>query len=106
MAWIYLIIAGIFEVVWSTMMKLSHGFSILSYSILTIVGMILSFAGLIIATKHLPISIAYPIWTGIGAVGSVLVGVFLFHENLNWFTLLFVALLIVGIIGIKITSGE
>lgn len=106
MAWIYLIIAGIFEVVWSTMMKLSHGFSILSYSILTVVGMILSFAGLIIATKHLPISIAYPIWTGIGAVGSVLVGVFLFHEDLNWVTLLFVGLLIVGIIGIKITSGE
>ncbi|GAA3627518.1 multidrug efflux SMR transporter [Lactobacillus hamsteri] len=106
MAWIYLIIAGIFEVVWSTFMKLSHGFSILSYSILTIVGMILSFAGLIIATKHLPISIAYPVWTGIGAVGSVLVGIFLFHEDLNWITLLFVGLLIVGIIGIKITSGE
>lgn len=106
MAWIYLIVAGIFEVVWSTMMKLSHGFSILSYSILTVVGMILSFAGLIIATKHLPISIAYPIWTGIGAVGSVLVGIFLFHEDLNWITLLFVGLLIVGIIGIKITSGE
>lgn len=106
MAWIYLIIAGIFEVVWSTFMKLSHGFSILSYSILTVVGMILSFAGLIIATKHLPISIAYPVWTGIGAVGSVLVGIFLFHEDLNWITLLFVGLLIVGIIGIKITSGE
>ncbi len=68
--------------------------------------MILSFAGLIIATKHLPISIAYPVWTGIGAVGSVLVGIFLFHEDLNWITLLFVGLLIVGIIGIKITSGE
>lgn len=106
MAWIYLFFAGIFEVVWSTLMKLSHGFSNLFYSILTVIGMILSFTGLIIATKHLPISIAYPVWTGIGAVGSVLVGIFLFHENLNWLTLLFVGLLIISIIGIKITSGE
>lgn len=106
MAWIFLFIAGIFEVVWSTCMKFSHGFSVLSYSILTIVGMIISFAGLILATKHLPISIAYPAWTGIGAVGSVLVGIYLFHENLNWVTLLFVALLIISIIGIKVTSGE
>lgn len=106
MAWIFLFIAGIFEVVWSTMMKLSHGFSVLSYSILTIIGMIISFAGLIVASKHLPISIAYPVWTGIGAVGSVLVGIYLFHENLNWVTLLFVGLLIISIIGIKITSGN
>ena len=106
MSWICLIIAGLFEVFWSTMMKLSQGFSNLFYSFLTIVGMILSFAGLIFATKHLPISIAYPVWTGIGAVGSVLVGIFLFHENLNGFTLLFVGLLIIGIVGIKLTSGE
>lgn len=106
MDWIFLFIAGIFEVVWSTMMKLSHGFSVLSYSILTIIGMIISFAGLILATKHLPISIAYPVWTGIGAVGSVLIGIYLFHENLNWVTLFFVALLIISIIGIKVTSGE
>lgn len=83
MSLICLIIAGLFEVFWSTMMKLSQGFSNLFYSFLTIVGMILSFAGLIFATKHLPISIAYLVWTGIGAVGSVLVGIFLFHKNLN-----------------------
>ena len=76
MAWIYLIIAGIFEVVWSTCMKLSDGFHNILFAFLTVVGVILNFAGLIIATKHLPISIVYPVWTGIGAVGSVLVGIF------------------------------
>ena len=87
MAWIYLIIAGIFEVVWSTCMKLSDGFHNILFAFLTVVGVILNFAGLIIATKHLPISIVYPVWTGIGAVGSVLVGIFLFHENLNLWTI-------------------
>ncbi|MBU3828316.1 MAG: multidrug efflux SMR transporter [Candidatus Lactobacillus pullistercoris] len=104
MAWIYLIIAGIFEVVWSTCMKLSDGFHNILFAFLTVVGVILNFAGLIIATKHLPISIVYPVWTGIGAVGSVLVGIFLFRENLNLWTIFFVALLIISILGIKLTA--
>lgn len=102
----YLLIAGVFEVVWATMMKLSNGFSILSYSVLTLVGMIVSFGGLVLATKHLPLSLAYPIWTGIGAVGSILVGVVLFHDRITPITWIFVILLIVGIIGIKITSNH
>ena len=104
MAWIYLIIAGIFEVVWSTCMKLSDGFHNILFAFLTVVGVILNFVGLIIATKHLPISIAYPVWTEIGAVDSVLVGIFLFHENLNLWTIFFVALLIISILGIKLTA--
>lgn len=104
MAWIYLVVAGIFETVWATFMKLSNGFSNLWYSLLTVVGMIVSFAGLIIASKHLPLSIAYPVWTGIGAVGSIIVGVALFHDHLSPLTMIFVALLVIGIIGIKITS--
>lgn len=106
MTWIYLVIAGIFEVVWSTTMKLNQGFTKIDWAIATIIGMIASFAGLIIATKHLPIGIAYPVWTGIGAVGSVLVGVFLFHDQMNIMTWIFVILLIVSIIGIKITAGH
>ena len=74
MSWIYLLIAGIFEVVWSTAMKLSNGFSVLLYSVITVIGMIISFGSLVLATKSLPLSLAYPIWTGIGAVGSVIVG--------------------------------
>lgn len=80
MSWIYLLIAGIFEVVWSTAMKLSNGFSVLLYSVITVIGMIISFGSLVLATKSLPLSLAYPIWTGIGAVGSVIVGVILFHD--------------------------
>lgn len=106
MTWVYLIIAGIFEVVWSTTMKLSQGFTKIGWAFATIIGMIVSFAGLIMATKHLPIGIAYPVWTGIGAVGSVLVGVFLFHDQMNIMTWIFVILLIIAIIGIKITAGH
>lgn len=106
MSWIYLLIAGIFEVVWSTAMKLSNGFSVLLYSVITVIGMIISFGSLVLATKSLPLSLAYPIWTGIGAVGSVIVGVLLFHDQLSGLTWVFGVLLVVSIIGIKMTSGN
>lgn len=106
MAWIYLLIAGIFEVVWATAMKLSNVFSNLPYAALTLGGMVISFASLIMATKHLPLSLAYPIWTGIGAVGSIIVGVILFHDQLPAITWIFVILLIIAIIGIKLTAGH
>ncbi|MGS0677530.1 DMT family transporter [Lactobacillus johnsonii] len=106
MSWIYLIIAGIFEVVWATAMKMSEGFSILSYSVATIVGMIISFCGLILATKNLQLCIAYPVWTGIGAVGSIIVGVVLFHDQFLPITWLFIVLLVISIIGIKLTTGH
>ena len=70
MSWIYLLIAGIFEVVWANTMKLRNGFSILSYSLARLVGIAISFGSLVLATKNLSLSIAYPIWTGIGAVGA------------------------------------
>lgn len=106
MSWIYLLIAGIFEVVWSTAMKLSNGFSVLLYSVITVIGMIISFGSLVLATKSLPLSLAYPIWTGIGAVGSVIGGVILFHDQLSGLTWVFGVLLVVSIIGIKMTSGN
>lgn len=85
-------------------MKLSNGFSKLSFSILTIIGMILSFFFLSQATKHLNLSIAYPVWTGIGAIGSILIGVLLFKDQLSLITWFFILLLLIGIIGIKFTS--
>ncbi len=106
MTWFYLVLAGIFEVVWATTMKMSEGFSVLMYSVATVVGMILSFAFLSLAIKQMPLSLAYPIWTGIGAVGSIIVGVVLFHDQIPGMTWLFIAMLIVGIIGIKITTGH
>ncbi len=106
MSWIFLFLAGIFEVVWASAMKLSQGFSILKYDILTIVGMLVSFGFLTLAMKKLPLGIAYPIWTGIGAVGAILVGALIFKDKVPSLTWVFVLMLVVGLIGIKITSGH
>lgn len=104
MTWINLVIASFFEVFWATTMKLSNGFSKLTFSILTIIGMILSFVFLAQAAKHLNLSIAYPVWTGIGALGSIIMGIFLFNEQISLLTWIFIIFLLVGIIGIKLTS--
>ncbi|KAF0423212.1 DMT family transporter [Pediococcus pentosaceus] len=106
MTWFYLVLAGIFEVVWAITMKLSEGFSVLTYGIATAVGMIMSFVFLSLAIKQMPLSLAYPIWTGIGAVGSIIVGVILFHDQIPNITWVFIIMLIVGIIGIKMTAGH
>ncbi|WP_423363918.1 DMT family transporter [Mycoplasma sp. P36-A1] len=106
MAWIYLIIAGIFEVVWATFLKLSHGFTNIPYSIATFIGMAISFYLLSQATKSLPMGTAYAIWTGIGALGAVIVGVIFFQESMSLSRLLFVFLLLTGIVGLKFTSGN
>lgn len=104
MQWIYLVLAGLLECAWSTTMKLSNGFSHLWWSIVTVIGMILSFVFLSLSLKGINLSIAYPIWTGIGAVGAILVGVLVFHDSISPLTWFFIVLLITGIIGIKMTS--
>ena len=106
MSWIFLLIAGGLEEVWSTCLKLSHGFTVLKFTVPTIIGMVLSFLCLSQATKALPLGTAYAIWTGIGALGAVIVGIVLFKESVSPVRLLFVGLLLVGIIGLKATSGE
>ncbi|HIT02872.1 MAG TPA: multidrug efflux SMR transporter [Candidatus Caccocola faecipullorum] len=106
MAWIELFIAGIFEVVWSTCMKYSHGFTNLKFTFLTFAGMAVSVYLLALAIKKLPLGTAYAIWTGIGALGAVAVGIVLFKEPVTLLRLFFVALLITGIIGLKLTSGH
>ena len=106
MSWIFLFLAGIFEDVWASTMKLSQGFSIIKYDILTIIGMLVSFGFLTLAMKKLPLGIAYPIWTGIGAVGAILVGALIFKDKVPSLTWVFVLMLVVGLIGIKVTSGH
>lgn len=96
---------GIFEVVWATCMKYSEGFTKLSWSLLTFAGMAVSFFLLARATKTLPLGTAYAVWTGIGALGSVIVGIILFKEPVTAGRLIFAALLLIGIIGLKITSA-
>lgn len=104
MAWIYLLIAGVFEVVWATGLKYSHGFTKLFPSLVTLGGMIVSFYLLSLATKSLPIGTAYAIWTGIGALGTVLMGIILFNESVNILRTVFLGLILVGILGLKCTS--
>ena len=104
MAWIELIGAGLLEFLWATTMKMSDGFSKVGWTVATIGGLIASFLLLALATKHLPLSLAYPIWTGIGAVGSILIGALVFHDSIAPRTWFFIVLLIVGIVGIKLTS--
>lgn len=104
MSWVYLSIAGIMEVVWATALKFSEGFTKPAASIATVVGMIISFVFLSQATKHLPLGTAYAIWTGIGAVGAVLVGIFIFHEHVSAARIIFLSCILVGIIGLKITT--
>lgn len=106
MAWIILIISGLMETFWATMMKLSDGFSNWLFALLTLLGLIISMAGLVLASKHLPIGIAYPVWTGIGAVGSVVVGALFFHDHMTGLTWSFVVLLIVSIMGIQISANH
>ena len=106
MAWIYLLTAGGLEFVWATAMKLSEGFTRPGYTAVTIVGMIASFLFLAQATKTLPLGTAYAIWTGIGAVGSVVIGIVVFKEPATAARLFFAALLVTGIIGLKLSSGH
>ena len=105
MAWIMLGIAGIFEVVWATFMKLSEGFTKIGWTALTFAGMAVSFILLAKVTKTLPLGTAYAIWTGIGALGSVLVGIIFFKEPVSFWCVFFVLTLLVGIVGLKLTSA-
>ncbi|GHV97176.1 QacE family quaternary ammonium compound efflux SMR transporter [Lactobacillus nasalidis] len=106
MAWIYLFAAGLLECTWSATMKMSEGFSKFGYSLATIIALAGSMALLILATKTLPIALAYPIWTGIGAAGSIIIGATVFKEHIPPMTWIFVVFLLIGVIGIKLTSGE
>ena len=106
MVWVYLVIAGGLKVVWSTCMKFSEGFTDLKYTILTVVGMIFSFLFLSQATKSLPLGTAYAVWTGIGALGAVIVGIVMFKEPVTAARIFFMALLLIGIVGLKATSGH
>lgn len=106
MAWILLVIAGLFEVVWAIGLKYTNGFTKLTPSIITIAGMVISVYLLSVATKTLPIGTAYTIWTGIGAAGAVIMGIILFHEPRTLLRLSFLLLVLIGIIGLKVTSSN
>ncbi|WP_130618399.1 quaternary ammonium compound efflux SMR transporter SugE [Dyella amyloliquefaciens] len=106
MPWIYLALAGLFEVVWAVGLKYTEGFSRLWPSVVTVSAMTASIILLAMAVKTLPIGTAYAIWTGIGAVGAVLLGIVLFGDSASPLRLACVGLVVLGMVGLKITSGH
>jgi quaternary ammonium compound-resistance protein SugE len=104
MAWIILVIAGLFEVVWATAMKQSHGFSRLWPSVVTLVGMAISFALLSWSMRVLPLGTAYTVWTGIGAVGVFVVGVAVMGEALTPMRVGAAVLIVSGLVLMKLSS--
>ena len=105
MAWAILILAGIFEIMWAYSMKMSEGFTRLTPSVVTIVFMILSVVLLSMSMRTLPLGTAYTIWTGIGAVGSFLVGIFILGEPASAMRMLAAVLIISGLGLMKVSSS-
>lgn len=106
MAWIILLIAGIFETVWAVALKYSDGFTRLWPSVITAIAMIISLYLLAISLKTLPLGTAYTIWTGVGAIGAVIYGIFVFGESRELLKLLFVMMILGGIIGLRAVSSK
>jgi quaternary ammonium compound-resistance protein SugE len=106
MAWLYLFVAGIFETAWAIGLKYSAGFTRLGPIIFTILTMAISLYLLALALRTLPLGTGYAVWTGIGTVGAAILGILLFNESREITRILCILLIVVGIIGLKLTSPE
>jgi quaternary ammonium compound-resistance protein SugE len=104
MAWVILIIAGLFEVGWAIGLKYTDGFSRLWPSLGTAAAMIISLVLLGVALKTLPLGTAYAIWTGVGAVGTAILGIYLFGESGDPARLACIGLIVAGIVGLKLVT--
>ena len=104
MAWTYLTVAGLFEIGWAIGLKYTDGFTRLLPSLWTIASMILSIVLLGLALKTLPVGTAYAVWTGIGAVGTAALGIYLFTEPATALRLICIGLILSGIIGLKLVT--
>ncbi|MBF6056747.1 MULTISPECIES: quaternary ammonium compound efflux SMR transporter SugE [Thiomicrorhabdus] len=104
MAWVALVLAGLLEVGWAIGLKYADGFSKFWPSALSIVAMLVSLVLLGWVMKYLPVGLAYAVWVGIGVVGTVILSVILFSEPMNAIRMLSIALIVIGIIGLKLTS--
>ena len=103
-AWLSLIVAGLFEIVWAIGLKYSAGFTKLAPSVLTVAAMTASLYLLAVALKTIPVGTGYAVWTGIGAVGTALVGIWLLGEARDLGRLLSIALIVAGIAGLKLAT--
>ena len=104
MAWVVLFVAGLFEVGWAIGLKYSDGFTKPLASTLTVIAMVISVVMLGLAMKSLPVGTAYSVWVGIGAIGTVILGIFLFHEPAGFLRLASVCLIIAGVVGLKLAT--
>jgi len=106
MVWILLVLAGLFEIVWAVGLKYTEGFTRLWPTVGTVAAMIVSFGLLAHVLKTLPIGTAYAIWTGIGAVGTALVGIIVFGESASPARLACIGMIAAGIVGLKLVSAH
>jgi len=104
MYWIILFIAGLFEIAWAIGMKYTEGFTKLIPSVFTLICMVLSMGMLAYAIKGIPVGTAYAVWTGIGAVGTAILGIILFNESKEFLRVFFLFLIIIGIVGLKFVN--
>ncbi|MGV3618935.1 MAG: DMT family transporter [Fimbriimonas sp.] len=106
MHWLYLSIAGLLEVGWAISLKRSDGFRLLGPSVLTVILMVASFWLLAVALRQLPVGTAYAVWTGIGAIGTAVVGMIFLNEPRDLARILCIALIGAGIVGLKLVGGN
>jgi quaternary ammonium compound-resistance protein SugE len=105
-AWLLLVVAGLLEIVWSVSLKASQGFTKHQFITITLVAAALSFWLLGLALRQLPVGTAYAVWTGIGAVGATILGIAIFGESLTFARIGCIALIVCGILGLKLLGGE
>ncbi|OYW76819.1 MAG: QacE family quaternary ammonium compound efflux SMR transporter [Verrucomicrobia bacterium 12-59-8] len=105
MPWFHLLIAGLLEVAWAVGLKQTAGWTRLGPSLITVALMIASFFFLSLALRTLPLGTAYAIWTGIGAVGTALIGLFIFDEPRTTARLVCILLIVAGVVGLKLASA-
>jgi quaternary ammonium compound-resistance protein SugE len=104
MSWLYLFVAGLLEVAWAVGLKYTEGFTRLGPSVLTVLAMIASFGMLGLALRTLPLGTAYAVWTGIGTVGTVILGIVLFQEPTDAPRIVCIALIVAGVAGLRFLS--
>ncbi len=105
LGWIYLLIAGLFEIGFTTFLKLSNNFTRLWPTAIFFIFSVCSFLALSLSLKTIPLGTAYAIWTGMGAVGTAVIGILYFGESIDFLRLFFIVCLIISIIGLKIASA-
>ena len=106
MSWTTLVVAGLFEIAWAIGLKYSDGLTNLRATVATVVALVISMVLLAKAVETLPVGTAYAVWTGIGAVGTATLGIVLFGESADLSRVAFVGVIVVGIVGLHLTSGH